>query len=74
MNSETMRALIIKQPGEASIESVPRPRLDHGQDPLPSRTEPQAEEGLATVPHVAPDCVAVDDPRGYSHGAANPAG
>ncbi len=31
MNSETMRALIIKQPGEASIESVPQPQLEHGK-------------------------------------------
>lgn len=29
MNSETMRALIIKQPGAASIESVPQPEVDH---------------------------------------------
>jgi threonine dehydrogenase-like Zn-dependent dehydrogenase len=29
MTSQTMRALIIKQPGVASIESVPRPHLDH---------------------------------------------
>lgn len=29
MNSETMRALIIKQPGAATIESVPQPEVDH---------------------------------------------
>src|SRR5271154_3111002 len=29
MNSQTMRALVIKQPGAASIESVPRPQDDH---------------------------------------------
>jgi threonine dehydrogenase-like Zn-dependent dehydrogenase len=31
MNSETMRALVIKQPGEASIESVPQPQVEHGK-------------------------------------------
>jgi threonine dehydrogenase-like Zn-dependent dehydrogenase len=31
MNSQTMRALIIKQPGAASIESVPLPQVDHGK-------------------------------------------
>lgn len=31
MTSRTMRALIIKQPGAASIESVPRPHVDHGK-------------------------------------------
>ena len=31
MNSQTMRALIIKQPGEASIESVPLPKVEHGK-------------------------------------------
>ncbi len=31
MNSQTMRALIIKQPGAASIESVPQPDVDHGK-------------------------------------------
>jgi 2-desacetyl-2-hydroxyethyl bacteriochlorophyllide A dehydrogenase len=31
MNSQTMRALIIKQPGQASIESVPRPQVEPGK-------------------------------------------
>jgi len=31
MNSQIMRALIIKQPGVASIESVPQPEVDHGK-------------------------------------------
>jgi threonine dehydrogenase-like Zn-dependent dehydrogenase len=31
MTSRTMRALIIKQPGSASIESVPQPQVKHGK-------------------------------------------
>jgi threonine dehydrogenase-like Zn-dependent dehydrogenase len=31
MNSQTMRALIIKQPGTASIESVPQPQVEYGK-------------------------------------------
>ncbi len=31
MTSQTMHALIIKEPGAASIESVPRPQVDHGK-------------------------------------------
>jgi threonine dehydrogenase-like Zn-dependent dehydrogenase len=31
MNSQTMRALIIKQPGAASIEAVPQPEVDQGK-------------------------------------------
>ena len=31
MNSEMMRALIIKEPGMAAIESVPQPRVEHGK-------------------------------------------
>jgi threonine dehydrogenase-like Zn-dependent dehydrogenase len=31
MNSETMRALVIKQPGEASIESMAQPQVEHGK-------------------------------------------
>lgn len=31
MNAKAMRALIIKRPGEASVESVPEPRLEPGK-------------------------------------------
>ncbi len=31
MNSKTMKALIIKEPGTASIESVPQPQIEHGK-------------------------------------------
>ncbi len=31
MSPQTMRALIIKQPGEASIESIPLPQVEHGK-------------------------------------------
>jgi len=31
MTSKTMRALIIKEPGTATIESVPQPRAEHGK-------------------------------------------
>jgi threonine dehydrogenase-like Zn-dependent dehydrogenase len=31
MNSKTMKALIIKEPGKAFIESVPQPQIEHGK-------------------------------------------